>query len=587
MLRCTLVVYMAAPPIIQRVPSYRRVVSVSISFSTASTDMCVLFYSDVHVIANWFQNRRGRDVANKNAAIRPDTIAGAANKGGAFTSNGAIIRRKCTPTTTSATVAKRQPVARPAASRPILPQSLMQTHFSVPMYQRNVPHSSTANDGRSVPALDPQFVHPVPAHQADPTMQVSFLDDFSVDPIQQLRWGMQMELNSSDPNLPNLLGTGMLHGAKKGIKPIAPEAIVFPSIPLRLPPLRVLGPVPSPGFPSHRPTPTSNTLPHDERPDPKSLPPVPQPVTPMPPPSVPEVPVERPSPPIAPKDLPLLVSKTTGAEIPPHLTRVPNIRTRRPLSRAMSLEYYAGMMEKNRSPKTAAVAAASLKEVQRTPVKSKQGAPLWASMVSSPPSPTSPVIRQADIERLKPLVKSGRTKSLEFACALARVWPSDLKNECGFPGTAGAKRKRLEDLLLEPRGRKVKKIRRTFSSGVKETQKEIRGLRKVASIAAIPLSQSEAKKKDIERPIGPTETHQPDIPLSGSSFISNATTLTISDDEPSSSTQHANPQSSVELKVTDWGLNAGEKENMKPGVTVKDLERNAVQVLASMMGSRV
>lgn len=548
--------------------------------------MYVLLHSDVHVIANWFQNRRGRDVANKHAAVRPDTVIGAAKKGAAFTSNDANIGRKCTPTTASATVAKPQPVARPTTSRPILPQSFMQSHFSVPMYPRNVPQSGTAAGGRSVPAPNPQFagIPLLPAHQAGPTMQVSFLDDFSADPTQQRRWGMQVELKSSDPNLPNLLGTGMLHGAKKGFKPITPEAVVFPSIPLRL---RVLGPVPSPGFPPDRPTPTSNVLPHDERPDPKSLPPVSQPMTPMPPPSVPEIPDERPSLPIAPKELPPPVSKSTGAEISPHPTRVPTIRNQRRLSRAMSLEYYAGMMEKNRSPKTVAASAASIKEVQRTPVKSKQDAPLWASMVSSPPSPTSPVVRQADIERLKPLVKSGRTKSLEFACALARVWSSDLKNDCGSPGTVGAKRKRLEDLLLEPRGRKVKKIRRTFSSGVKETQKEIRGLRKVASIAAIPLSQSETKKKDVQRAMGSTEARERDIPFSGSSFISNTTTLTISDDEPSSSTLNASPQSSVELKVTDWDLNAREKENRKPGITVKDLERNAVQVLASMMGTRV
>lgn len=548
--------------------------------------MYVLLHSDVYVIANWFQNRRGRDVANKNAAVRPATVIGAAKKGAAFASNGVITGRKCTPTTASATVAKPQPVVRPAASHPILPQSFMQTHFSVPMYPRNVSHNGTTYDGRSAPALNAQFAG-VPAHQAGPTMQVSFLDDFSADPIQQRRWGMQVELKSSDPNLPNLLGTGMLHGAKKGIKSITPEAVVFPSIPLRLPPLRVLGPVPSPGLPPHRPIPTSNILPHDERPDPKSLPQVSQPTTPMPPPSVPEIPVEPPSLPVALKDLPLLVSKTTGAEISLHSTPVPTIRNRRRLSRAMSLEYYAGMMEKNRSPKTTTASAASLEEVHRTPVKSKQDTPLWASMVSSPPSPTSPVIRQADIERLKPLVKSGRTKSLEFACALARVWSSNLKNDCGSPGTVGAKRKRLEDLLLEPRGRKVKKIRRTFSSGVKETQKETRGLRKVASIAAIPLSQSETKKKDMQRLMGSTETREPDVLFSGSSFISNATTLTISDDEPSSSTLHAGPQSSVELKVTDWGLKESEKENRKPGVTVKDLERNAVQVLASMMGTRV
>jgi len=548
--------------------------------------MYVLLHSNVHVIANWFQNCRGRDVENKNAAARPDTVVEAAKEEAAFASNGAIIGRKRTPTTASATAAKPQPVARPAASRPILPPSIMQTHFSVPMYSRNVPHSGAEYDARSVPALNPQFAGTAPllVHQAGPTMQVSFLDDFSTGPIQQQRWGMQVELKSSDPNLPNLLGTGMLHGSKKGIKPITPEAVIFPSLPLRLPPLRMLGPVPSPGLPPHRPIPTFNHLPPTEHPDPKSLPPVSQSTTPMPPPSVPEIPVERPSLPVPPKNLPLLVSKTTGAAISPHPTWVTTIRNQRRLSRAMSLEYYAGMMENNRSPKTASASGASPKEVHRTPVRSKEGAPLWLSMVSSPPSPTSPIICHVGMEQLKPLVKSGRTKSLEFACALARVRSSDLKNACGVPGTVGAKRKRLEDLLLEPRGRKVKKIRRTFSSGVKEAQKETRGLRKVASIAAIPLSQSEPKEKEMRRPMGSTETREPDMPFSGSSFISDATTLTISDDEPSSSTLNASPQSLVEIKVTDWSLNARDKENRKPEVTVKDLERNAVQVLASMMG---
>lgn len=551
--------------------------------------MYVLLHSNVHVIANWFQNRRGRDVANKNAAVRPDTVVEAAKKEAVYKSNLAITWRNFTPPTASTTVAKPQPVVRPAASRPILPQSFMQTRFPVPMYLRNVPHSGAEHDGRSVPTLNPQFAGTpsLLAHQAGPTMQVSFLDDFYTGSIQQQRWGMQVELKASDSNLPNLLGTGMLHGSKKGIKPITSEAVMIPSMPLRSPPLRLLGPVPSPGLRPHRPIPTSNHLPPAERPDPKSLPPVSQSATPMPPPSVPETPVERPSLPVPPKNVLLLVSKTTGADISPHPTRVSTIRNRRYLSRAMSLEYYAGMMETNRSPKTVSVSGASPKDVHRTPVKRKDGAPLWVSMVSSPPSPTSPGIRQVDMERLKPLVKSGRTKSLEFACALARVRSSDLNNACGAHGIAGAKRKRLEDLLLEPRGRKVKKIRRTFSSGVKETQKETRGLRKVASIAAIPLSQSETKEKEMRKPMGLTETRKPDIPSSGPSFISNTTTLAISDDETCSSTLNASPQSLVEIKVTDRGLNARDKENRKPEVTVKDLERNAVQVLASMMGTRV
>ena len=543
----------------------------------ASTDMCVLFHSNVDVIANWFQNRRGRDVANKNAAARPDTVDEATKKEVAVTPNGAVIGRKCTPTTTSVTVAKPQPVVRPAASRPKLPPPFMQNRFPVSMYPRNVPHSGAEYDARSDPT----------AHQVGPTMHVSFLDDFSTCPIQQQRWGMQVELKSSDSNLPNLLGTGMLHGSKKGIKLIIPEVVITPSMPLRLPLLRTVRPVPSPELPPHGPIPTSNHPPPAERPDPKSLPPVAQSATPMPPPSVPEIPVERPSLPVPPKNVPLLVSKTTGADISPHPTRVSTIRNRRCLSRAMSLEYYAGMMEKNRSPRTLSVSSAGPKDVHRTPVKRKDDAPLWVSMVSSPPSPTSPGIRQVDMERLKPLVKWGRTKSLEFACALARVQSSDLKNACGAPGMVGAKRKRLEDLLLEPRGRKVKKIRRTFSSGVKETQKESRGLRKVASIAAIPLSQSETKEKEMQRPIGLTETCKPDLPLSGSSFISDTATLAISDNETCSSTLNASPQSLVEIKVTDWGRNAKDKENRKPEVTVKDLERNAVQVLASMMGTRV
>jgi hypothetical protein len=544
--------------------------------------MYVLLHSDGHVIANWFQNRRSRDAANKNAAISLETVVAEAKKATEFTFNGAITRRKCTPTTTSAPV-KPQPVVRPAVSRPIQLLPSMQTHFSVPMYPRDVLHGGTAPDGYSDPTLNPEFAGtlPLPVHQAGPTMQVSFLDDFSTGPIQQQRWGMQVELKSSDPNLPNLLATGMVHGSKQGVKPITPEAVVFPSIPFHLPPLRALRPVPSPGLPPYRPIPTFNLLPPDERPNPNPVPPVPQPTTPMPPPSLPEIPVERISLLISPKNTPLLVSKTAGVEIS-QPTPVPTTHDQRRQSRAMSLEYYAGMMEKNRSPrkKTASVPGASPKEVLRTPVKSKEDTPLWASMVSSPPSPTSPIIRQTDMERLKPLVKSGRTKSLEFACALARVRSSDLKNACGAPGTAGAKRKRLEDLLLEPRGRKVKKIRRTFSSGVKETQKDTRGLRKAASIAVIPLSQSRTEK-DVRKPMCSREH---DIPFSGFSSISSATTLMISGDESCGSTLK---ESSVEIKVTDWGLNARGKENRKPGVAVKDLERNAVQVLASMMGSRV
>ena len=552
--------------------------------------MYALFHSDRHVIANWFQNRRSRDVANKNAAVHPDTVVEAVKKAAEFTSNGPITGRRCAPTTASAHVTKPQPVVRPARSRPIQQPPSMQTHFSVPMYPRDVSHSGTVYDGRSVPALNPQIAGtpPLPAHQSGPTMQVSFLDDFSAGPIEQHHWGMQVELKSSDPNLPNLLATGMLHGAKKGIKSITPGAVVFPSIPLHLPPPRVLRPVPSPGLLAYRPIPTFNLLPLGECPSPNPAPPVPQPTIPMQPPSVPEIPVERSLLPISPKNLSLLVSKTVGAEIsPPRPTRVSTIRYRRRLSRTMSLEYYAGIMEKNRSPrkKTTSAPGASPKEVHCTPVKSKADAPLWASMVSSPPSPTSPVIRQADIERLKPLVKSGRTKSLEFACALARVQSSDLKNACGAPGTVGAKRKRLEDLLLEPRGRKVKKIRRTFSSGVKETQKETRGLRKVASIAAIPLSQPDMKEKNMRRPMCSTETREPDTPFSGPSSISSATVLTPSDDKPCSPTLEANAP--IGVKVIDWGLIARGKENRKLEVTVKDLERNAVQVLASMMGTQV
>jgi hypothetical protein len=52
-------------------------------------------------------------------------------------------------------------------------------------------------------------------------------------------------------------------------------------------------------------------------------------------------------------------------------------------------------------------------------------------------------------------------------------------------------------------------------------------------------------------------------------------------------TLKVDPESSVEIKVTDWGTNARDKENRKPEVAFKDLERNAVQVLASMMGTRV
>jgi len=484
-------------------------------------------------------------------------------------------------------VAKPRPVIRPAASRPAQPPPFMQSHFSVPMHPRDVLYSGLMHDKRVVP---PQFagISPLPAHQAGPTMQVSFLDDFSTGPMQQQHWGMQVELKSSDPNLPNLLGPGILHGAKKGIKPITPEAVVFPPILLHLPhgrPLRVLGPIPSPGLPPYRPIPTFNVLPPDERPNPNPVPIVPQPPTPSPPPSVPESPVECPSLTISPKNPPFLVSKTTRAEVPPSQPKqVPSIRCRRRPSRAMSLEYYASMMEKNRSPrkKTASAPGASPKEVHRTPVKSKEDAPLWASMVSSPPSPPSHAIHKAGIERLEPLVKSGRKKSLEFACALARVRSSDLKNACSAPESVGVKRKRLEDLLLEPRGRKVKKIRRTFSSGVKETHKETHGLRKAASIASIPLSQAETKEKEMRRP-----TREPNIPLSESPFIFNATALTTSDDGPCIPTLNPNPRSPVELRVTDWGANARDKENRKPEAAVKDLERNAVQVLASMMATRV
>jgi len=250
----------------------------------------------------------------------------------------------------------------------------------------------------------------------------------------------------------------------------------------------------------------------------------------------------------------------------------------------MSLEYYAGMMEKNRSPrtKTTSPPGASLEEAHCTPVKSKDDAPFWASMVSSPPSPTSPVFRKADIERLKPLVKSGRTKSLEFACALARVRWSDLKDTPSALGDVGAKRKRLEDLLLEPRGRKVKKIRRIFSSGVRETHKETRGLRKAATIAAIPLSQPETKEK-VRRPRCSTETCE----SNSHPFISNATTLAILDGELCNPTINGNPGSSVEIKVTDWSADSGDKENREPELAVKELEKNAVQVLASLLGARV
>jgi hypothetical protein len=137
-----------------------------------------------------------------------------------------VTRREYMPTITSApVVTKPQPVVLPAASRPTQPPLSMQSHFSVPMYPHDVLYRGLAHDGRGAPALNPQFVGtlPLPAHQAGPTMQVSFLDDFSTGPIQQQRWGMQVELKSSDPNLPNLLGTGMLHGAKKGVKPITPR----------------------------------------------------------------------------------------------------------------------------------------------------------------------------------------------------------------------------------------------------------------------------------------------------------------------------------------------------------------------------
>jgi len=146
----------------------------------------------------------------------------------------------------------------------------------------------------------------------------------------------------------------------------------------------------------------------------------------------------------------------------------------------------------------------------------------------------------------------------------------------------------LADFVLEPRGRKVKKIRRTFSSGVRETHKETRGLCKAATIAAIPISQTKKEKKDKGRPARSPETRESDAPFSGSSFISNGKTLTNPDDEPRSPT--LSPRlgcSSVEIKVTDWGTDAGDKENRKPEVAVRDLEKNAVQVLMSMLEARV
>lgn len=247
------------------------------------------------------------------------------------------------------------------------------------------------------------------------------------------------------------------------------------------------------------------------------------------------------------------------------------------------------MMEKSRSPrkKIASVPGASLKEAPHTPVKNREDRALWTSMVSSPPSPTSPTFRKTDIERFKPLIKSGRTKSLEFACALARS--SDLKSACNVLGSVGVKRKRLEDFLLEPKGRKVKKIRRTFSSGVRESHKGARGLRKVASAAVIPLSQAETKTKEQEigRPVCSTKMLESSVPFSGSSLISNVTTMTTLDNKTRSPTLIASPESSVETKVTDRGANAKDKENKEPVLTVKDLEKNAVEVLASLMGTRV
>ena len=586
--------------------SYGRVVEVLIGYQTAYladvsfvsmdppptfTDIYVLFHSDGHVITNWFQNRRSRDAANKHAAVHPDTVVETVNKGATSIPNGASTERKCAPTSLSApVVTKPQPVAASRLTQPP-PSMHMQSHFLVPLYPRN---ALSNDDGRDVAGLGPRFAG-APSllpHQAGPTMHVSFLDDFSTGPTQQQRWGMQVELNQSDPNLPNLLGTGMLHGSKKGVKSITTEGVVFPVIPRHLAsvqPLEMLGPVPSPGLPPYRPIPTLSYPPVAEHPDFTHVLPAQSP-TPVLPSAVPETPVERPSLSIPSTNPPLSVS-TTRAEAP--ILRTPVLptrhRNRKRLSRTMSLEYYAGMMEKNRSPrkKTTSAPDASPEKAHLIPVKSKEDAPIWASMVSSPPSPTSPVFRKVDIERLKPLVKSGRTKSLEFACALARVRSSDIKNTSSVLGDVGAKRKRLEDLLLEPRGRKVKKIRRTFSSGVRETHKETRGLRKVASIAAIPLFQAQTKQKEVGRPMCSTEIHESNTLLSGSSFISNATTLALSDDELCSPTINASPGSSVQIKVTDWSTNARDKENREPKMSVKELEKNAVQVLASMLGTRV
>ena len=558
----------------------------------APTDICVLSYSDGHIITNWFQNRRSRDTAHKTAAAHPDTVVETAEKDALLAPDDASTGHKCPPTTPSApVVTKPRAVVRPAASGPPLS---MQNHFSVPMYPRDAHFNGLAYGGGGIPGSNSWVTGapPPPAHQAGPTIQVSFLDDFSTGPTQQQRWGMQVELKSSDPNLPNLLGAGMLHGAKKGIKPIAPEVALFPSISHHLPSLRMLGPVPSPGLPPYRPMPTIKLLPV-KPPIPNHVPLIPQPPTSSVLSSAPGILVERPLHSIPPTNPTPTVPKATGAEAPSFRpTIVLPLRHQKYLSRAMSLEYYAGMIERNRSPckKAASAPSASPKEAYRTPVKDREGPPLWTYMVSSPPSspsPTSPTFSKTDMKWLKPLIKSGRTKSLEFACALARTRSSDFKNTNGALGNVGAKRKRPEDLLLEPRGRKMRKTRRTFSSGVRETHKETRGLRKAASIAAIPSSQAETKGKEKGGPMGSTETREAEIILSRSSFSSNATTLGVSDDESRSSTINASPGSSLEIRVTDWSANAREKENKKPEITVEELEKNAVEVLASILGTRV
>jgi hypothetical protein len=80
-------------------------------------------------------------------------------------------------------------------------------------------------------------------------MRVSPINDFSAGPIQQQSWGAQVELKSRDPNLPHLLGAGMLR------RSIASETVIYPPISLRSPsiqPLTMMGLVPSPALAPYR-----------------------------------------------------------------------------------------------------------------------------------------------------------------------------------------------------------------------------------------------------------------------------------------------------------------------------------------------